>query len=224
MGYCPWGHKSWKRLSNFHPFSKHYHIWGNGELEHPHRNFRGHIQPMGFPGGSDSRESTCNAGDPGLIPGSGRSSGTGNVTHSSILAWRIPWTDEPGGLQFKRSQRVGHNWATNTSDHKKLFLSLMYHFYNKTVRYIILPSFFRNLSLDRWHVQEDTTLWMEPGFVWFLPETDRQDGCVFVWPGRGWQSQSQEWSWGSLLSALEKHPIFQGTSPSSLHLQVWISL
>ena len=37
------------------------------------------------------------------------------ATHSSILAWRIPWTEEePGGLQSMRSQRVGHNWATNT--------------------------------------------------------------------------------------------------------------
>ena len=35
-------------------------------------------------------------------------------THSSILAWRIPWTGEPGGLQSMRSQTVGHNWATNT--------------------------------------------------------------------------------------------------------------
>ena len=31
------------------------------------------------------------------------------ATHSSILAWRIPWTEEPGGLQFMGSQRVGHN-------------------------------------------------------------------------------------------------------------------
>ena len=37
----------------------------------------------------------------------------GMVTYSSILAWRIPWTEEPGGLQFMVSQRVGHNWATN---------------------------------------------------------------------------------------------------------------
>ena len=36
------------------------------------------------------------------------------ATHSSILAWRIPWTEEPGGLQFLGSQRVGHDWATNT--------------------------------------------------------------------------------------------------------------
>ena len=33
------------------------------------------------------------------------------ATHSSILSWRIPWTKEPGGLQFTRSQRVGHNWS-----------------------------------------------------------------------------------------------------------------
>ena len=35
------------------------------------------------------------------------------VTHSSIFAWRIPWTEEPDGLQSTRSQRVRHNWATN---------------------------------------------------------------------------------------------------------------
>ena len=36
------------------------------------------------------------------------------ATHSSILAWRIPWTEEPGGLQSMGSQRVRHNRATNT--------------------------------------------------------------------------------------------------------------
>ena len=36
------------------------------------------------------------------------------ATHSSILAWKISWTEEPGGLQSMGSQRVGHNWATNT--------------------------------------------------------------------------------------------------------------
>ena len=33
------------------------------------------------------------------------------ATHSSILAWRIPWTEEPGGLQSTRSQTVGHDWS-----------------------------------------------------------------------------------------------------------------
>ena len=37
------------------------------------------------------------------------------ATHSSILAWKISWTEEPGGLQSMGSQRVGHDWATNTS-------------------------------------------------------------------------------------------------------------
>ena len=53
---------------------------------------------VGFLHSSVSKESACNAGDPGSIPRSGRSPGERNVTHSSILAWRIPWTDEPGKL------------------------------------------------------------------------------------------------------------------------------
>jgi len=59
-----------------------------------------------LPGGSDGKESTRNAGDPGLNPGSGRS---GMATYSSILAWRIPRTEEPGGLQFMGLPRVGHD-------------------------------------------------------------------------------------------------------------------
>ena len=54
---------------------------------------------MGFPGGSDGKESTCNAGDLGLNPRSGRPLEKGRATRSSVLTWRIPWTEEPGGLQ-----------------------------------------------------------------------------------------------------------------------------
>ena len=50
---------------------------------------------MGFPDSSVSKESTCNAGDLSSIPGSGRSAQKGRATHSSILAWRIPWTVQP---------------------------------------------------------------------------------------------------------------------------------
>ena len=39
----------------------------------------------------------------------------GMETHSSILAWRIPWTEELDGLQSMVSQRVGHSWVTNTN-------------------------------------------------------------------------------------------------------------
>ena len=111
----------------------------------------------GFPGGSDDKASACNAGDPGLIPGLGRSPGEGNgnplqysclensmdggawqaavlsvakrqaqqsdftfpfhfhalekemATHSSVLAWRIPGTGEPGGLPSMGSHRVRYN-------------------------------------------------------------------------------------------------------------------
>ena len=104
---------------------------------------------MGFPGSSAGKESACNAGDPGLIPGLGRSPGEGMgyllqyswaslvaqtvknlhalqetwlqslgwedpleegmATHSSILAWRIPWTEVLHGLQSMGLQRVGHD-------------------------------------------------------------------------------------------------------------------
>ena len=67
----------------------------------------------GFPGGSDSKESACNAEDPGLIPGSGRSPGGGHATHSSVLAWRTPRTEEPGGLQSMGLHRVRHDCTTN---------------------------------------------------------------------------------------------------------------
>ena len=68
------------------------------------RNFRG-----SFPSGSDGKESHCNAGDLDLIRGLGRSPGKGNAICSSILAWKIPWTEEPGGLQSMGSQRVEHD-------------------------------------------------------------------------------------------------------------------
>ena len=104
---------------------------------------------LGFPDSSAGKESICNTGNPGSIPGSGRSTGEGigyplqhswasfvaelvkdlpamqetwvqslgwedplekgKATHSSILAWRITWTEEPGRLQSMGLQRVGHN-------------------------------------------------------------------------------------------------------------------
>ena len=50
-----------------------------------------------FPGGSDGKASAYSAGDLGLIPGSGRTPGEGNGSHSRILVWEVPWTEEPGG-------------------------------------------------------------------------------------------------------------------------------
>ena len=107
------------------------------------------MEVLGFPDSSVGRESACNAGDTGLIPGSGRSAGEGigyplqyswaslvaqlvknppamqetwvqslgwedplekeMATHSSTLAWKIPWTEEPGRLQSMGSLGVGHD-------------------------------------------------------------------------------------------------------------------
>ena len=53
---------------------------------------------IGKYGGLDGKEITCDVGDLGSTPRSGRSLEKGMATHSSILAWRIPWTEEPGGL------------------------------------------------------------------------------------------------------------------------------
>ena len=67
----------------------------------------------GFPDGSDQRKSPPAMQETQVRPWiSGQ-----EWTHSSILAWKIPWAEEPGGLQSMGSQRVGHNWLTYTFFH-----------------------------------------------------------------------------------------------------------
>ena len=65
---------------------------------------------IGAPGGSEGKESACSAGS---VPGSGLSPGEGNGNPLSTLAWKIPWMEEPGGLQTMGSQRVVHDSATS---------------------------------------------------------------------------------------------------------------
>ena len=65
---------------------------------------------MVFPGGSNDKQSAGNAVDPGSISSQEDSLERGIATHSSILAWRIPWTEEPGQLQSVGSQR----WRATT--------------------------------------------------------------------------------------------------------------
>ena len=64
--------------------------------------------PLGFLGGSDGKESPCIRET--RVPSLGQEDPLekGMATHSSILAWKIPWREEPGGLQSVGSQRVGH--------------------------------------------------------------------------------------------------------------------
>ena len=74
---------------------------------------RQYLVALGFPGVLDGEEFICSAGDQGLTHGSGRSSGKKNATHFSILSWRIPWTEKPGGLQTIGPQRVKYVRITN---------------------------------------------------------------------------------------------------------------
>ena len=60
---------------------------------------------MGLPWWLLSKKSACNPGGQGSVPWSGRSLEKEIATHSSILAWEIPWTEEPGGLQSMWSQK-----------------------------------------------------------------------------------------------------------------------
>ena len=55
---------------------------------------------VGFPGVSDGKESACNVGDSGPVPGSETYPGGGSGYPLSVLAWRISWTEETGELQF----------------------------------------------------------------------------------------------------------------------------
>ena len=80
----------------------------------PQSSFGAWSPSLGFPGSSASKESACCAGNPCSVSRSGRSPGGGVGTHSSILAWRIPPTEEPGRLQSMGLQRIRHNWTTFT--------------------------------------------------------------------------------------------------------------
>ena len=69
-------------------------------------------KPCIFPGGASDKEPPANAGDVReacSIPSSGRSLKKEMATHSSILAWKVPWPEEPGRLQSMGLQRVGHD-------------------------------------------------------------------------------------------------------------------
>ena len=71
------------------------------------------IKPeIGFPDGSDGKASAYNAGDPGSIPGSGRSSGEGNGNSLQYSCLENPMDGVTSRLQSMGSQRVRHNWAT----------------------------------------------------------------------------------------------------------------
>ena len=64
---------------------------------------------LDFPSSSNGKESACSVGDLGSIPGLDNPLGRELATHSSILTWKIPWTEEPGELQFMELQTVRYD-------------------------------------------------------------------------------------------------------------------
>ena len=72
---------------------------------------------LGLPRWLSGEETACNAGNAGSIAQSRRCPGEGIATHSSILVWESPWTEEPGGSR----RRVRHNFATKQQ--QQLYLS-----------------------------------------------------------------------------------------------------
>ena len=85
-----------------------------------------------FLGGSDGKETACNAGDPVWSLGGDNPLEKGMAPHSSIFALRIPWTEEPGGLQSMEWQSVRHDWVTNT------FTFFLWRLYSRGQRQILL--------------------------------------------------------------------------------------
>ena len=105
---------------------------------------------MGFPGGSGSKESACNAGDPGSIPGSENPLEKEIKNHANIPAWKIPRTEEPGGLHSLGSQRIGHGRVTNMHTYKPhiyVFHSA-YIFLSSMLGLLFVFEFLKNMILD----------------------------------------------------------------------------
>ena len=100
----------------------------------------------------------------GLIPGLGRSLSHSSIlvaTHSNILAWRIPWTEEPGRLQSMGWQRVGHNWS-NLAQHSTALTSD-----HRTAR-----------AADKPLKKSTASLNAIPRVIWRWPITERHE-CIF---------------------------------------------
>ena len=85
------------------------------------------------------------------------------ATHSSILAWRIPRTEEPGELQSMGSQRVGHSWTTNTNSSYYLFTCILSWMFLRNTSECKLLSCVR-LFMTLWTVACQAPLSME--FSW----------------------------------------------------------
>ena len=86
-----------------------YSPWGRQESDTTNWLTQHSIHISGFPSGSKVKNPLITQGKQIHSPGQADPLEKGTATHSSILAWRIPWTEEPGGLQSTGSQKVRHD-------------------------------------------------------------------------------------------------------------------
>ena len=87
------------------------------------------------------------------------------ATHSSILAWRIPWTEEPGGLQSMGSQRVRQDWATKYRAHNRLGVYCLWQNTNSSTRAMTLINFtsqYLQSSITRFNPKLSYDFWKLP--------------------------------------------------------------
>ena len=96
------------------------------------------------------------------------------ATHSSILAWKIPWAEIPGGLQSMGSQRGGHDWATEHTHHLKCSFLFFTHIF-------IFYAFFLKYSFP---------LWFIPRYWFFFFNAPLADNCQYM---SLWCDGSQPW-------------------------------
>ena len=120
---------------------------------------------LGFPGGSDGKNL------PAMQETSVWSLGwkdpleKGMATHSSILTWKIPWTEEPGGLQSIGLQKVGHNWATNTLTFILVLLFCAFLFFIFPL-ILCVVSVFRRFGFS-FLLSYSNSVWMLPSFFYW---------------------------------------------------------
>ena len=137
----------------------------------------------------------------------------GIATHSSIFAWRIPWTEHPGRLQSMGSQRVGHDWATNT--HIPLYVMILKGY----LHFLFSPCVFEYFCLEIFSTPWRYSFLFLRCSLAFIQIFDHKyfyRGCLCIW------SQLKFWEYSSevfLYSWLGKY-----SEKVILHLLPWYNL
>ena len=156
-------------------------------------------------GSTSGKESACNAGDLVQFQGQEDPLGKEMAIHSSILAWRIPWTEELGGLQSMGLQRVAHDWAHTHA---------WYPFYVESKKVII--SLFLLFLMVWQEVLQSSTMWR---WWWFSPSvvSDSCDSVDCSLPGSSvygiFQARVLEWV-ASSFSSGSSQPMIKPRSPA----------